>query len=182
VLQIIDAKADFVALHGVPNTAILLMRGMEQYGLKTPVFGVTNFGIPQIYTALGQNAGANFYFVSCFTPAGADESPGVVEMGTWGDKFGRGTIKDDVNYAAGWAIGKLVAEVISTVGAQPTREKLVGSMKDGFRLDTQGLSSPFIYTKDDHRGPVLLKAFNYDYETKKFKPFGSFSDYEKYVR
>ena len=182
VLEIIAQKPDFVAVHGVPNTAILLMRTMQQYGLKIPVFGMTYIGTPLVYTAIGAEAGSNYYFVSCFTPGGADESPGVKEMTASAEKFGHTAMKDDVNYVAGWVVGQVVSESIAKLGPQPTREKLVESMNKGFEVDTKGLSAPIKYTKDDHLGLEVLKPFTYDYTAKKFKAFGNYSDYQKYIK
>ena len=182
VLEIIAQKPDFVAVHGVPNTAILLMRTMQQYGLKIPVFGMTYIGTPLVYTAIGAEAGSNYYFVSCFTPGGADESPGVKEMTASAEKFGHTAMKDDVNYVAGWVVGQVVSESIAKLGPQPTREKLVESMNKGFEVDTKGLSAPIKYTKDDHLGLEVLKPFTYDYTAKKFKAFGNYSDYQKFIK
>ena len=182
VLEIISAKPDFVAVYGIPNTSILLMRGMQQYGLKTPAFAITYLGTPLVYNALGPQAGGEYYFVSCFTPGGADDSAGVKEMVTAADKFGRGAMKEDVNFVAGWVAGKVAAESIARIGAEPSRAKLVESMNKGFEVDTRGLSSPIKYTKDDHLGPVVLKAFSYDYQNKKFKAYGNYSDYQKYMK
>lgn len=182
VLEIIAQKPDFVAVHGVPNTAILLMRTMQQYGLKIPVFGMTYIGTPLVYTAIGPEAGSNYYFVSCFTPGGADESQGVREMTASAEKFGHAAMKDDVNYVAGWVVGQVVSESIAKLGPQPTREKLVESMNKGFEVDTKGLSAPIKYTKDDHLGLEVLRPFTYDYTAKKFKAFGSYSDYQKFIK
>ena len=51
------------------------MRGFKQYGLKSPTFAISYLGTPNIYSALGPEAGGDYYFVSCFTPGGADEGP-----------------------------------------------------------------------------------------------------------
>ena len=182
VLEIIKEKPDFVAVHGVTNTAILLMRTMQQYGVKIPVFGMTYIGTPLVYSAIGAEAGGNYYFVSCFTPGGADESPGVKEMSAAADKFGHSAMKEDVNYVAGWAVGQIVAEAIAKIGPQPTREKLVESMNKGFEVDTKGLSSQVKYTKDDHLGLKVLRPFTYDYTAKKFKAIGNYSDFQKYIK
>lgn len=182
VLEIINLKPDFVAVHGVPNTAILLMRTMAQYGLKTPVFGMTYIGTPLVYNAIGAEAAANYSFVSCFTPGGADESTGVKEMSAAADKFGHAAMKEDVNYVAGWVAGQIVSEAINKAGAQPTRDKLVESMAKGFEVDTKGLSAPIKYTPDNHLGLVVLKPFSYDFQAKKFKAVGNYADYQKFIK
>ena len=182
VLEIISSKPDFVAVHGVPSTAILLMRTMQQYGVKTPVFGMTYIGTPLVYSAVSPEAGKNYYFVSCFTPGGADESPGVKEMTAAADKYGHSAMKEDVNYVAGWVVGQVAAEAIAKLGPEPTREKLVESMGKGFEVDTKGLSAPVKYTKDNHLGLVVLKPFTYDYQAKRFKSFGNYSDYQKFIK
>ena len=182
VQEIINMKPDFVAVHGVPTTSILLMRTMQQFGLKIPTFAITYLGTPGVYEALGPETGANYYFVSCFTPGGIDEPGGVKEMATLADKYGHGKLKDDVNFVAGWVVGQLVAESIARVGPEPTREKLVESMNKGFEVDTKGVSSQLKYTKDDHLGLVVLRPYSYDYKNKKFQAYGKYSDYQKFVK
>ncbi|KAF3996499.1 ABC transporter substrate-binding protein [Glaciimonas immobilis] len=182
VLEIIKMKPDFVAIHGVPTTAILLMRAMQQYGLNIPTFAITYLGTPGVYEALGPKTGSNYYFVSCFTPADIDESPAIKEMAMLADKYGNGNLKNDGNYVAGWVVGQLAAESIAKAGAEPTRAGLVAALAKGFEVDTHGVSSPLKYTSDNHLGLVLLRPYNYDYDTKRFKAYGNYSDYQKYVK
>jgi branched-chain amino acid transport system substrate-binding protein len=182
VLEIIAAKPDFLTIYGVSNTSILTMRALQQYGLKIPAFGITYLGAPQIFTAIGPEAGANYYFVSCFTPGGSDETPGNKELSTLADKYGHAEMKADINYVAGWVTAQMAAESIARLGPEPSRAKLVDSMNKGFVVDSKGLAAPIKYTKEDHTGPVTLKVFGYDYQTKKFKPYGEYSDYQKYLK
>lgn len=76
----------------------------------------------------------------------------------------------------------MLTEAIARLGAEPTREKLVASLDKGFTVDTKGVSSPLKYTKDDHRGLLVVRPYSYDYEAKRFKAYGQYSDYEKYVK
>lgn len=182
VRDIIAMKPDFVAVHGGATSAILTVRTMQQYGLKMPTFGIIYQGTPAVYTALGAEAGSNYYFVSCVTPASVNEpGGGVKEMGAAADKYGFSALKDDVNFVQGWMVGQIVAEAITKTGPEPTREKLVAFMDKGFEVDTKGASSPVKYTKDDHRGPVVLRPYSYDFKAKKFKAEGKYSDYQKLV-
>ena len=80
VLEVIAAKPDLITIYGVSNTAILTMKGLAQYGSKIPGFGITYLGAPQIFTAMGPQAGANYSFVSCLTPGGADQAPGNKDL------------------------------------------------------------------------------------------------------
>jgi len=182
VLEILAFKPDFVTVYGVSNTSILTAKGMHQYGLKTPIFGISYLGAPQIFTALGPDAGANYFFVSCFTPGGSDASPGNKTLVEFADKYNHSAIKEDINYVAGWVAAQIVTEALLKTGKEPTRAKLVEAMNKGFSVDTKGLSAPIVFTKDDHTGPSILKTFNYDYASKKFKPFGDYADYMKYLR
>ena len=178
----IDAmKPDFVTHHGTINTALLLMRAMQQYGLKIPTFAITYLGTPGVYAALNAETGSNYYFVSCFTP-GTIEEPGTKEMAAAAAKNGRSALKDDINYVAGWVIGQLAAEALTRVGPEPTREKLVNMLNKGFEVDTKGLSSPIKYTPDNHLGLSVLRPYGYDYQTKTYKAFGNYSDYQKYLK
>lgn len=182
VLEIIAQKPDFITIYGVPNTAILTMKAMQQYGLKIPAFGISYLLAPQIYAAMGPEAGANYNVVSCFTPGGTDQSAGSRDMMAAADKFNHGAIKEDINYVAGWVVGQIAAEVIAKLGAEPTRAKLVESMSKGFTVDTKGLSAPITYIKDNHTGPVAFRMIGYDFAAKKYKPFGEFADYLKYTK
>ncbi len=182
VLEIIAQKPDFITIYGVPNTAILTMKAMQQYGLKIPAFGISYLLSPQIYAAMGPEAGANYNVVSCFTPGGTDQAPGNREMVAAADKFNHGAIKEDINYVAGWAVGQMAAEAIARTGAEPTRAKLVESMNKGFSVDTKGLTAPITFTPDNHTGPVAFRMLGYDFGAKKYKPYGDFSDYTKYVK
>ncbi len=182
VLEIIAQKPDFITIYGVPNTAILTMKAMQQYGLKIPAFGISYLLSPQIYAAMGPDAGANYNVVSCFTPGGTDQAPGNRDMVAAADKFNHGAIKEDINYVAGWAVGQMAAESIARTGAEPTRAKLVESMNKGFSVDTKGLTAPMTFTPDNHTGPVAFRMIGYDFGAKKYKPFGEFSDYVKYTR
>ena len=91
-------------------------------------------------------------------------------------------MKDDVNYVGGWVIAQAAAESLQKVGPQPTRAKLVEYLNKGFTVDTRGLTAPITYTPTNHAGPTLLKVFDYDYTSKKFKSIGNYSDYQKYVK
>ena len=187
VLEISNTKPDFVAVHGTPTTAILLMRAMAQYGVKTPVFGMAYIGTPIVYNSLPADAGQNYSFVSCFTPgstvdASRGDSPGVKAMNERADAFGHAAMRDDINYVAGWVIGQLVADAVKAAGPDVTREKLVATVNKGFSIDTKGLSAPLSYTADNHLGIVELKPFSYDYATKRFTAEGEYGDYARFVQ
>lgn len=182
VMEINAMKPDIVAVYGVPNPTILLMRTMAQYGLNIPTFAIMHLGTPQIYSALGPDTGANYHFISCFTPGSVDESnPGIQELSAFADQYGNSEFKDNINYVGGWVAGRVVAEAVGRIGPEPTREKLVTSMDEGFKLDTEGLSGPVEYTKNDKRGLIGLRPYVYDYDSKRFKAFGKYSDYVKFV-
>ena len=182
VLEIIAAKPDLITIYGVANTAILTMKAMQQYGLKIPAYGITYLGAPQIYAAMGAQAGANYNFVSCFTPGGSDQTPGNKEMSAFADKVGRSAMKEDINYVAGWVVAQMAAESLAKIGPAPTRAKLVEAMNKGFVVDSKGLAAPIAYTKENHAGPAVLKMFGYDYATAKFKHYGEYKDYQKYTK
>ncbi len=181
VLEIIAAKPDLITIYGVPNTAILTMKALQQYGLKTPAFGISYLGAPNIFAAMGVQAGANYSFVSCFTPGGSDQTPGNKDLSAFAAKVGRSAQSTDINYVAGWVVAQMAAESLAKAGPQPTRAKLVEVMDKGFVVDSKGLAAPIHYTKDNHTGPVVLKVFGYDYATGTFKHYGAYSDYTKYT-
>ncbi|HET9977701.1 MAG TPA: ABC transporter substrate-binding protein [Burkholderiaceae bacterium] len=182
VLEIANMKADFVAVQGAPSHAILLMRAMQQYGLQIPTFGGTYQGAPLVYEAIGPEASKNFYFMSCLSPAGSDDAPALKKMAEVADKYGHSKEKFDVNYVGGWVVAQTVAEAIARLGAEPTRAKLVDSLAKGFTVDTKGISAPLAYTPTDHSGRMALRPYQYDHGTKQFKAFGSYADYQKYLK
>ena len=182
VLEINTAKPDLITIYGVANTAILTMKGLQQYGLKIPTFGISYLGAPQIFAAMGPDAGTNYTFVSCFTPGGSDQSPGNKELSAYADKVGSSAKKEDINYVAGWITAQMGAEALAKTGKEPTRAKLVETMNKGFVVDGKGLAAPINYTPTNHTGPSVLKLFGYDYSGKKFKHFGEYSDYSKYTK
>lgn len=182
VLEIADMKPDIVATYGVPNPTILLMRTMAQYGLNIPTFAIMHLGTPEIYAALGKEAGSNYYFVSCFTPGSVDEpNAGIADMSAAAEKYGYSQFKDNINFVGGWVAGQVAAEAVAKIGPDPTRAKLVAFMDKGFELDTKGLSSPVHYTTNDKRGLIGLRPYIYDYDAKRFKAFGQYSDFTKFV-
>lgn len=182
VQQIMAEKPDFITVYGIENTAILTMKTMAQYGLDTPGFGITYLGTPSVYKALGAETGPNYTFISCFTPGGADDLPGNVEMSEYADKAGNGQLKANINYVSGWVAGQMAAEAIAKAGENPTRASLVDALKEGFTVDSKGLAAPIVFTPDDHTGPQVLKMFGYDYDANAYKAFGEYADYEKYTK
>lgn len=145
VLEIIKQKPDFITIYGVGNTAILTMKAMHQYGLKIPAFGISYLMSPQIYAAIGPEAGAQYNVISCFTPGGADQSAGNVEMMAAADKYNHSAMKEDINYVAGWVAGQMAAQALQLAGPQPTRAKLVEAMSKGFTVNTNGLAAPIVF-------------------------------------
>jgi len=180
VLEILAMKPDFVAIHGVTTTSILVMKGLAQYGLTAPAFAITYLGTPSVYESLGPDAGKNYSFVSCFSPASSDPKASAA-MSAAADQYGQGKLKDDVNFVAGWVIGNMVADAIAKAGAEPTREKLSQMVNAGFTANTGGLSSELKYTPTDHLGLVGLKPLSYDYGTKSFRSYGDYADFTKYL-
>lgn len=182
VQRIISEDPDFITIYGVDNTAILTMKALAQYGIDKPAFGITYLGVPSIYKALAGGEGENYYFVSCVTPGGADDSAANKELVAYAEKTGNAALSQNVNYVGGWVAGQLAAETLAKAGPDPTRDSLVSGIEGGFAVDTGGLAAPIEYTPEDHAGMRLLKVFGYDYDAKVFKPYGEYSDYEKYTK
>jgi ABC-type branched-subunit amino acid transport system substrate-binding protein len=182
VLEVMAQKPDFITIYGVSNTAILTMKGLQQYGFKVPAFGITYLGAPQIFKAMGPEAGANYNFISCFTPGGADKEPGNVELSAYADKIGRSALKADINYVAGWIVAKMATEALDRAGPAVSRAKLVEVLSKGFVVDSKGLAAPITYTPTNNTGPVVFKLFGYDYSNDSFKAYGEYADYSKYTK
>jgi branched-chain amino acid transport system substrate-binding protein len=182
ILEIMKLKPDFITVYGVSNTAILTMKGLAQYGLNIPTFGITYLGAPQIFQSMGSAAAANYKFISCFTPGGADQTPGNKALSQYADTIGRGDMKQDINYVAGWISAQMAAEALTKLGKNPTRARLIETLSKGFTVNTQGLTAPITYTPTNNTGPVVFKLIGYDFAVNKFKAYGEFADYEKYAR
>ncbi|MGE0313469.1 MAG: ABC transporter substrate-binding protein [Lautropia sp.] len=182
VLEIAEMKPDFVTVYGVPTNSLLLMRAMQQYGLKIPTFAITHLGTPEVYAALGPDAGANYHFVSCFTPGDVADSEGVKAMSAAADRYGHASLKTNVNFVGGWVIGQLIVESVKALGNEPSREKLVAMLAKGIDVDTQGVSAPLRYAPGDHRGLTALRPYSYDFTSKTFKAVGKYADFEKFVK
>jgi len=182
VLEIIKQKPDFITIYGISNTSILTMKTMHQYGLKIPAFGISYLLSPQIYAAIGPDAGANYNVISCFTPGGADQSAGNREMMAAADKYNHSAMKEDINYVAGWVVGQMAVQALQLAGPQPTRARLVEAMNKGFTVNSNGLAAPIVFTPTDHAGPSRFRMIGYDYGAKKYVSFGEFADYEKYMK
>lgn len=181
VLEIVNMKPDFITIHGVATTSLLVMKGLAQYGIDTPTFAIAYLGTPGIYESLGPQAGKPYSFVSCLTPASVDPAA-ATQMVAAATKDGHAAAVDDINFVNGWVIGQLIGEAVKKVGPEPTREKLVEMLNKDFTVDTGGLSSPLRYTPTDHAGLTILKPMSYDYQTKKFVGVGDYKDYEKYLK
>ena len=182
IQEIIKQKPDFITIYGVPNTAILTMKGMQQYGLKVPAFGISYLLSPQIYASIGAEAGANYNVISCFTPGGADQSAGNREVMAAADKYNHSGQKEDINYVAGWAVGQMVAQAVQLAGPEPTRSKIVAAMSKGFTVDTKGLTAPIVFSPTNQSGPSSFRMIGYDYNAKRYTAFGEFRDYDKFMK
>ena len=182
ILEIMKLKPDFITVYGVSNTAILTMKGLAQYGLNIPTFGITYLGAPQMFQSMGSAAAANYKFISCFTPGGADQTPGNKALSQYADTIGRGDMKQDINYVAGWISAQMAAEALAKLGKNPTRARLIETLSKGFTVNSQGLTAPITYTPTNNTGPVVFKLIGYDFAVNKFKAYGEFADYEKYTR
>jgi len=182
VLAMAAMKPDFVAMHGITGSGLVITRAMQQQGVNVPVVMIAHQGVPQLYQAVGQDAGKNLHHVSCFTPGSADNSPGVVEMRQTAEKYGHGTSADDGMYVAGWSSGYLVAEAIRRAGKEPTREKLVANLNSDLTIDTRGVSGNVSYGPNNKAGTWGLRVYSYDYQAKRFKAHGNYADYAKYLK
>jgi len=182
VLEINAMKPDFVTVYGVPSPTILLMKTMLQYGLKIPTFSITHLGTPEIYAAIGPEAGAHYSFVSCFTPADVADAPGVRDMAAAADKAGFASHKNNVNFVGGWVVGQLIVEVVTKAGKEPTRDKLMEVLSQTVEMDTKGVTGPVRYAPDDRRGMVVMRPYNYDYKAGKFVAQGNYNDFIKFVK
>lgn len=182
VLEVIKQKPDFITIYGINNTAILTMKGLQQYGAKIPAAGIVYLSSKKAYAAMGPEAGANYNVATCMSLGGMDQTPGNREMSAFADKVGNGSLKDDVNYVNGWVVGQMVADNLTKLGPNATRARLVEQLAQGFTVDTKGLSAPIVFTKDNHDGPVVHKMIGYDFAAGKYKSFGDYKDYEKYLK
>ena len=122
------------------------------------------------------------YFVSCFAPGSSDDAQGVKEMLATAAKYGHGPMSEDISFAAGWFAGHMVADGIRRAGPEPTRSKLVAGLNTKLTIDTGGVTSPVSFSPDNKAGTWGLRVYTYDFAAKRFKAFGTYDDYWKYLK
>ena len=98
------------------------------------------------------------------------------------DKYNHSGQKEDINYVAGWAVGQMVAQAVQLAGPEPTRSKIVAAMSKGFTVDTKGLTAPIVFSPTNQSGPSSFRMIGYDYNAKRYTPFGEFRDYDKFMK
>ena len=49
-------------------------------------------------------------------------------------------------------------------------------------IDTRGVTSVVSYAPDNKVGTWGLRAYTYDFQAKRFKAFGTYDDYWKYLK
>jgi hypothetical protein len=123
--------------------------------------------------------------VAAIISAWSFEAP---DDGVYKEKFdwavinGFGNQKSNVDYVGCWVIDQLIAKSVRSLGTEPTHGNLVAMLNAGFQVDTNGVFSLLKYTNDDNRGLVNLRAYTFDFQSKKFKAYGYYADHDKYMK
>ncbi len=63
-------------------------------------------------------------------------------MAAYADKIGRGAMKEDINYVAGWVAGQMTPKHSKKTGKDANRAKLVETLSKGFTVDSKGHAAP----------------------------------------
>lgn len=181
VQKIASQDPDFIALHGSPNTALILLKGLEKFDVDVPVIGIFATGAPTVYNGVSEQVGSKFETVNCYTPPDIDE-PGMPELKEDAAKYGYEKDVTTTDYVAGYVNGQVIIEALKKAGDDLSRESLVEGAEKISDFDTGGLSAPITFTADNHAGVQAVRPYRFNYDTKKVEAVGEYADYEQFLK
>jgi branched-chain amino acid transport system substrate-binding protein len=181
VQKIASQNPDFIALHGSPNTALILLKGLEKFDVDVPVIGIFATGAPTVYNGVSEQVGSQFETVNCYTPPDVEE-PGMAELKEDAAKYGYEKDVTTTDYVAGYVNGMVIVEALEKAGDDLSRESLIEAAEQIENFDTGGLSEPITFTSDNHAGVQAVRPYRFNYDTKKVEAVGEYSDYEQYLK
>jgi ABC-type branched-subunit amino acid transport system substrate-binding protein len=176
IQKIIKAKPDFIALHGSPTTAVVVLKSMAKFGLKIPVVGIYAVGPRSTYESVPPQYGSLLHYVSAYTPHGVP-APGTGEMEQAAKASGHANEVADANFVNGWVVGQTLVAGLRKAGKAVSRDSLVTGLEQLRSFNTGGLSPTVSFAPDKRAGIQLNRPYTFDYTKKAFVADGSYDQY-----
>jgi ABC-type branched-subunit amino acid transport system substrate-binding protein len=176
IQKIIKAKPDFIALHGSPTTAVVVLKSMAKFGFKVPVVGIYAVGPRSTYESVPKEYGSLLHYVSAYTPHGVPAA-GTGEMDQAAKASGHADEVADANFVNGWVVGQTLVAGLRKAGNDVSRESLVKGLEQLRSFDTGGLSPTVTFSPDKRAGIQVNRPYGFDYTKKSFVAVGGYDDY-----
>jgi ABC-type branched-subunit amino acid transport system substrate-binding protein len=178
IQKIIKAKPDFIALHGSPTTAVVVLKSMAKFGFKVPVVGIYAVGPRSTYESVPPEYGSLLRYVSAYTPrgvpaAGAGEMEQAAKASRHADEVA------DANFVNGWVVGQTLVAGLRKAGKEVSRESLVQGLEQLRDFDTGGLSPKVTFGPEKRAGIQVNRPYGFDYTKKSFVADGQYDDYTR---
>lgn len=177
IQKIIKAKPDFIALHGSPTTAVVVLKSMAKFNAKIPVVGIYAVGPRSTYESVPAQYGSLLHYVSAYTPNGVPAA-GTAAMETAAKGSGNADEVADANFVNGWVVGQTLVAGLRKAGKGVTRDSLVEGMQELRAFDTGGLSPTVNFGPDRRAGIQVNRPYGFDYTKKSFVAIGEYDDYK----
>jgi len=177
IQKIIKAKPDFIALHGSPTTAVVLLKSMAKFSYKVPVVGIYAVGPRSTYESVPTEYGSLLHYVSAFTPHGVPAA-GRDELEQAAKASGHADEVADANFVNGWVAGRTLVAGLRNAGKEVSRESLVQGLERLRQFDTGGLSPTVSFAPDRRAGIQVNRPYGFDYTKKAFVAVGRYDDYQ----
>jgi branched-chain amino acid transport system substrate-binding protein len=178
VQKVARQKPDFIALHGSPNTATIVLKSMEKFGVDVPLIGIFATGGRAAYGAVPPKVGNLLETVNCYTPSSI-EAASTSEMLARAKKYGFEESSGSTDFVNGYVVGLVLIDALKAAGKNPSRESFKKGLESLTDLSTGGLSENVTFGPQDHVGIQTVRPYSYDYTTKTYKAVGEYTDYEK---
>lgn len=170
VLNIKRAKVDYIVALVILQNATVLLRGLQQYGVSTPVFG-TFSSCDETLVEVAGKAATNYCGTNMLS-SWYEDAPGIKlmrkiteEQKTGEDKMFRSRL-----YTWGWMSAMIYAEGMKRAGKDLDGEALVDKIETLKNFDSGGLTGPLTYGKDKHYGSNYWRLYKANVEKKILEP------------
>ncbi|MDY6967086.1 MAG: ABC transporter substrate-binding protein [Spirochaetota bacterium] len=171
VMSLKRSNANYILLCGsIPQPTVVLLRELNKYGMKIPVFGSWATCAEEVLAMAGKNA-KRFYAVNHMM-SWYDDCSGAAEMRKVTLKYYPGTEKPYRGkiYTHGWVAASVMREILKRSGSDFDREGFIRAMESIKDFQTDGLSGPISYSSKSHKGGNTWKVFKSDVASGKFIP------------
>jgi branched-chain amino acid transport system substrate-binding protein len=180
IQKIIAAKPDFIALHGSPTTAVVVLKSMAKFEAMIPVVGIYAVGPRSTFESVPPEYGKLLHYVSAYTPKGVPAA-GTADMEAAAKLSGNSDEVADANFVNGWVVGRTLVAGLRKAGKDVTRETLVEGMQQLTAFDTGGLSPVVSFGPEKRAGIQVNRPYGFDYAAKSFVAIGEYEDYKNAI-